>query len=131
MLDDSPSDLMIATKCYERSGLSHPWVTFSDPKQFVDWLKTVIAGEQQPPELILLDINMRGMSGYDVLRWIRSQTGFPGRPYVVMLSNSDARSDAEKSRALGADGFHTKPARLAAYVALLEALADAIPKAGD
>lgn len=129
MLDDSESDLLIATRCYERSSLENPWRTFTDQDTFLDWLERVRQGQDVGPVLVLLDINMRGKSGFDVLEWVRAQPEFETVPVVMMLTNSDAQTDRARAREMGADGFRTKPARLADYVSLFDGLSEFVKAA--
>jgi len=61
-------------------------------------------------DLVILDINLPGLSGYDVLK-LYGSTGVP----VVMFSASSDPQDATRSLALGAREFVHKPIRLEAY----------------
>jgi two-component system KDP operon response regulator KdpE len=61
--------------------------------------------EQERPDVVLLDIAMPGMSGFDVLREIR---GFSDVP-VIMLTARDDVIDKVKGLELGADDYVTKP----------------------
>ncbi|MDO5689078.1 MAG: response regulator transcription factor, partial [Tissierellia bacterium] len=56
-------------------------------------------------DLVLLDINLPGMSGFQVLRQIRAQSELP----VLMLTARDTQMDELMSLELGADDFVTKP----------------------
>jgi len=60
------------------------------------------------PALVLLDIIMPGMDGFEVLRWIRQQWEF-FELCVVMLTNSDHIRDANEAYHLGANSFLVKP----------------------
>jgi len=60
------------------------------------------------PDLVLLDLKMPLMTGYDVLRWLQSQC-FPSI-MVLVLSGSDLQQDVDISLALGAHGYWTKTA---------------------
>jgi two-component system chemotaxis response regulator CheY len=60
------------------------------------------------PDLILLDINMPGVSGIDFLEFLRRREDFKNIP-VVMLSTEAADVTVDQAMALGADGYVTKP----------------------
>ena len=61
---------------------------------------------EEPPDVIVLDLRMPGMSGLEVLRRIRSQ--WPGLP-VIMLSGHGSDQDFEACVNLGAARYHKKP----------------------
>jgi CheY-like chemotaxis protein len=68
--------------------------------------KTLLNGEI--PNVILLDINMPGVSGIDFLEFLRQRADFKKIP-VVMLSTEAADVTVDQALALGADGYITKP----------------------
>jgi len=63
---------------------------------------------QEQPDLILLDIMMAGMDGYEVLRSIRANEETKKLP-VVMVSALGSPEEVEKAYELGANDFITKP----------------------
>lgn len=62
----------------------------------------------QPPDLILLDINMPKLTGLEVLRIVKSEPGLTPIPTVI-LTTSAREEDREASFECGADDFITKP----------------------
>jgi DNA-binding response OmpR family regulator len=60
------------------------------------------------PDLVLLDVMMPKMSGFDVLQRIRTDSDLPN-PAVIMLTARGRDVEVEKGRALGADAYVTKP----------------------
>lgn len=60
------------------------------------------------PDVILLDLNMPGLSGLEVLEQLKQSTRHQSIP-VVVLTTSDAPTDREQAYHLGASGFITKP----------------------
>lgn len=64
--------------------------------------------EEQPPDLILLDINMPGMSGYEVCARLKSHEKMQFTP-VVMVTALESDEDKIKAIQAGADDFLTKP----------------------
>jgi len=66
-----------------------------------------IAG-RKPPDLILLDIMMPGMDGYEVCRQLKSDSGTAHIPVIFLSGDQDSSSKA-KGLELGAADFVTKP----------------------
>jgi CheY-like chemotaxis protein len=73
------------------------------------------------PGLILLDLQMPGMSGHGFLAWLRVHPDLKALR-VVVLSGSDNPRDINLPYDLGASSFVTKPAELAHLVKLTQAL---------
>lgn len=73
----------------------------------------------QPVDLVLLDLTMPGMSGYDVLAEMRR---LAVRAKVVVISADVQRQTRERVAALGAVGFIAKPLKLGALQAVLTKL---------
>jgi CheY-like chemotaxis protein len=69
------------------------------------------------PELVLLDLKMPKVDGFEVLRWIRSQRDLSGMR-VVVLSSSESIRDVNLAYALGANSFLVKPGDFAEFVEL-------------
>jgi len=60
------------------------------------------------PDLLLLDINMPGVSGLDLLEFVRRRAEWKDVP-VLMLSTEASDVTMDQALALGADGYVTKP----------------------
>lgn len=71
--------------------------------------QTLLNGER--PDLIILDINMPGVSGIDFLEFLRHRNELKNIP-VVMLSTEAADVMVDQAMALGADAYVTKPVAL-------------------
>ena len=70
-----------------------------------DGASGLAAVQENPPDLVILDIKMPGMSGLDVLP--RLKTCSPGTPVFLFTAYGDYREDATT---LGADGYFVKSA---------------------
>src|SRR5262249_20630707 len=75
------------------------------------------------PELVLLDLKLPRLDGFEVLRWIRTQPALLGLRVVVLSSSENVR-DVNLAYALGANSFLVKPTDLKEYVELSSFLND-------
>jgi len=75
-----------------------------------------VAGTLSPPDLILLDIMMPGMDGYEVLRRLRSNPATRHIPVIFLTALTDA-TDMERGLKLGAADYITKPFQPAVLMA--------------
>jgi two-component system cell cycle response regulator len=64
--------------------------------------------EQQRPDMVLLDVMMPGMDGYEVCRRLRASPATARLP-VIMVTALDKDSDREEGMAAGADDYLNKP----------------------
>lgn len=82
---------------------------------------------QPPPDLILLDLMMPGMDGYEVLKHLKTSPASAGIP-VIFVTAKDAQADEERGLKLGAVDYVSKPvnptvllARVAVHIELKQA----------
>jgi len=68
----------------------------------------LVIAKKENPDLILLDIMMPGMDGYEVLARIRQDAKFANTP-VVMLTAKEKMDDVERAMTLGAKYYIMKP----------------------
>lgn len=74
------------------------------------------------PALILLDLNLDALSGFDVLRELESDPELDRIP-VVVFSDSEAPTDVRESYAAGANAYVRKPPDAPGYFDVIERLA--------
>ena len=68
----------------------------------------VAAAEQERPDLILMDIQLPVMDGYEATRRIKANAELKHIPIIAVTSYA-LSGDEEKARAAGCDGYVTKP----------------------
>ena len=79
------------------------------------------AAGDRPPHLILLDLGLPRMSGFDVLQAVRHHENIHvRRTPVVVLTTSRAPTDVRRAYDLCANSFVSKPLELDEYVNLIE-----------
>ena len=74
------------------------------------------------PDVILLDLGLPVMDGFDVARQLREQSPDAGRPMLVAITGYGQASDRERTLSAGFDAHVVKPVDLHELVALLERL---------
>ena len=75
------------------------------------------------PDLVLLDIGLPGMSGYDVLRHIREDSSLAGKRVVAMTASA-SEEDVAVGAEVGFDAYLTKPFEIRHFFHLLDNLLD-------
>lgn len=83
----------------------HRTVPFHDGRKALEWFAT------GKPDIVLLDISLPGMNGYEVLDALKSQPLTAKLPVILItaLTKKSGKSDEDWMRAAGADGFLSKP----------------------
>jgi two-component system OmpR family response regulator len=81
--------------------------------------EAVALAVREPPDLILLDVMLPGMDGFEVVRRLRSSGG---RVPVLFLSARDAPDDKVTGLKAGGDDYVTKPFNLRELIARIEAI---------
>ncbi|MBM3474967.1 MAG: response regulator transcription factor [Armatimonadetes bacterium] len=102
MVDDE-RDLVFATKLYLEAE-DYEVLAAYDGHEALE----VLEAEPRLPDLVILDVFMPRMSGWDVLRMIRGQDRTRSLPVIMLTA---AGQDADKARGwdLGVDWYQTKP----------------------
>lgn len=122
MVDDNAGDLFFVERCFLASKVSNPWLPLSRGGDFLELLARARIGLTPTPALVLLDLNMPGMTGLEILQAVRADAHFDHVPiFCVLTSSSDPRDKARAER-LGVSGFYTKSSDIHAYVAFFNAL---------
>jgi CheY-like chemotaxis protein len=110
--DDDPDDIALLKRAFIKAGISVPLHSVRDGQEAIDYLlgeNGFSDRENYPfPSLLLLDIKMPRLNGFDVLSWLKSQPNLKRLP-VLMFSSSSLRRDINHSADLGANAFLQKP----------------------
>ena len=122
MVDDNVGDLFFLEHCFRASGLTHPWLAFKNGPAFLAHLGRVKSGHEPMPALVLLDLNMPGMNGLEVLKETRKDPIFASLPIVCILTSSTDPRDKQQAAELGASGFRLKPTDVDECVAFFDSL---------
>ena|SRR5258706_15146892 len=125
LAEDDPDDVLLTQLAFEKALLANPLQVVRDGEEAIAYLK----GEGQYadrqrfplPILLLLDLKMPKATGFEVLEWLRTQSGLTALPVAIMTS-SDQDPDVARAYDLGADSYLNKPPDAAALLALVQRL---------
>lgn len=101
IVDDEPANLKLLQKMLVNQGYSNI-AALSDPTRVVDHVQTEV------PDIILLDINMPRMDGYDVMRALKRQN-FAVPPPILVLTAQRDHETMVRCLSSGARDFLSKP----------------------
>jgi two-component system response regulator len=112
LIEDNPSDIDLTKRAFDRGRIGNPLVVAEDGKEALDYLfgEGPHAGRDVSdlPALILLDLKLPKVSGFEVLRRIREDPRTRRQP-VVILTSSKEQEDVAKGYDFGANGYVRKP----------------------
>ncbi|MCB0918065.1 MAG: response regulator [Actinobacteria bacterium] len=122
LVDDEPLDVRMMLRAAKKLKLDNHIATVENGEAALKYLR------REPPyedaraaDLVLLDLNMPGLTGYDVLARIKADPELENTR-VVILTSSSADADVLKSYAEGASAFITKPFDPADWIQIVDAL---------
>ena len=122
MVEDTASDVRLAEEALKEGRIpSHlHWV--SDGDQAIKFLERKGEYADAPaPDIILLDLNLPGRDGHEVLAEVKSNRRFSTIP-VVVLTSSGAREDILRSYDLHANCYVTKPFDLDRFIEVIQSI---------
>lgn len=107
LIEDDPDHTLIITRAIRQVNAAMQVQAVDNGADALELLHRM----DEPPDLILLDINMAGLSGFDVLTRLKADASLRLIP-VVMLTSSEVSSDIARAYELGASGYISKPSYL-------------------
>jgi CheY-like chemotaxis protein len=123
--EDNADDLFLLQEAFKRAGVHSGLQAVSDGVEALAYLKgegVFMDRATHPfPDLLLLDINMPRMNGFEVLEWIRGDAQC-NRLIVHVLTASSRELDIRRAYDLHANSYIVKPTRLDELVGFVTAL---------
>lgn len=114
LAEDEPNIITSLTFLLERAGF--------EVASVMDGREALAHLTDAPPDLLVLDLMLPGMDGFEILRRMRADPKVCDVP-VIMLTAKGQREDREQAHAAGVDLFITKPFSNAEVVAAATRLA--------
>jgi CheY-like chemotaxis protein len=118
IVDDDPDDRQIILDAFLENKYLGDYAFIETGEELLDNLQ---APSDLYPSLILLDLNMPGMMGLDILREIRNQKQYSHIP-IVVLTTSTLHNDRKLAFEFGANCFLRKPDTFSHLVSLTDAI---------
>lgn len=124
-VEDEENDVFFMRRSFRRAGVEQELKTVVDGQAAIDYLSGQGAfadrTEYPLPGLVLLDLNLPILSGFQVLEWIRSQPQHCRLP-VIIFSSSARAEDKLRAKELGASDYLEKPGSGLEFGMVFEAL---------
>jgi two-component system response regulator len=118
IVEDNPDDERLATRTFQRSGRTERFEVAHDGEEALEKLK-----REEKPALVLLDLKLPRLSGFEVLTSMRDEERLRTVP-VVVLTSSDEISDLAACYEMGCNAFVKKPVDYEHYVRDLQMTLD-------
>jgi chemotaxis family two-component system response regulator Rcp1 len=122
LVEDDPGDIELMEIAFQRSQLRIPLQVVNDGEEALAYLRKEgkFANAVQP-DLILLDLNLPGLNGQEVLQKIKADEQLKHIP-VVILTTSKAQEEILSSYKLGANAYMTKPVNMEGFATIVKSL---------
>ncbi len=120
LVEDNPADMRLVREAMNECATSAKLHWVADGDAALDYLhRRGVHTAAVPPDLVLLDLNLPGVSGKEVLCEIKRDPQLGSIP-VVVLTSSAAREDVLDTYRAHGNAYMVKPTDFDAYVALVE-----------
>jgi two-component system response regulator len=127
IVEDSDDDFFAAQRSFQKAGLNNPIRRCATGDEAVDYLfhrGAFSDAELAPlPGIILLDLNLPGLDGREVLRQVKTNSSLRRIP-VIVLTTSNSEKDVEQCYADGANSYVQKPVDIHGFVLAITRLKD-------
>jgi CheY-like chemotaxis protein len=125
LVEDREDDIVLIRKSFEKAELANPLYVVRNGEEAVAYLmgdgSFSNRNEYPLPDLILLDLKMPKLDGFETLLWIRNQPGVRNIPVVILTSSAELR-DVTRAYALGANSYLVKPVDFEHSIELVKVL---------
>jgi len=106
--EDDPNDVFLLQWAFSKTGINANLRFVEDGEAAIRYLESSDQQKNPTPNLVLLDLKMPRVDGFNVLEWVRLQPGLKRLP-VIVLTSSDSLLDINHAYDLGANSYLVKP----------------------
>lgn len=105
--DDDSDDRFLLERRLRKAGVLNPLVVFRDGKELLKFLENLATDDDGQPCLLLLDLKMPMLDGFDVITWLHQQPRFHDLP-VAVITSSTRPSDRQRVAESGVSEYLEK-----------------------
>ncbi len=125
IVEDSREDCETTVRAFRKAGVANSIYVCEDGDEALDYLygrgKYANGADAPRPGVILLDLNLPGTDGREVLATLKADDNLKRIPVIVLTTSSDER-DIENCYAAGANSYIQKPLSLDGYFSAIQRL---------
>jgi CheY-like chemotaxis protein len=125
LVEDDLNDIFLVKRAFKMAQLENPLQVVTDGEEAVHYLsghgKYSDRDTHPLPKLVVMDIKMPRMTGFDVLEWIKTDGPLRRIP-IIIVSSSDRPEDVNRAYELGANAYMVKPVNFRAVQHLFESI---------
>lgn len=134
-VEDDPNDVFFVRRSFAQVRPDVEITAVRDGEQARTWLQQLVddAGDRPRPALVLMDLKLPKLTGFEVLAWMRAEPRLGGIP-VVILSSSSEPAEIEMAYRLGANAYLSKQPDLSELGRIVQGLvtyAEAVADKGN
>jgi CheY-like chemotaxis protein len=125
LVEDNPADVKIMQRAIQESGIQVHLISVHDGPEAIDYLlrqgRFLEQADWRFPDLVLMDLNLPGLSGCEVIAKIRSHESLRRLP-IIVLTTSRREEDIQGVYHAGANTYIQKPQEFAQFVEVLRVI---------
>ena len=116
LVEDNIDDVLITKRAWRKGNIKNPLYVTGDGEEALDFLYKRNNHQDAPtPLLILLDLKMSKMGGFEVLQHIKTDERLRSIP-VIILTTSERSQDIEEAYSNGANSYIVKPVNFEKFI---------------
>lgn len=127
LIEDSPEDYEATVRALRKAGLANPVRCCEDGDEALDYVhrrgRYADPDAAPRPGIVLLDLNLPGTDGREVLAEIKADPELRSIPVVILTTSTDER-DIERCYSAGANSYIKKPVDLEGFMRAIQLLKD-------
>src|ERR1700744_6517881 len=122
LVEDNEGDILLTREAFEESKIVNKITSIKNGKDAINYFEALTIKEE-PPHLVLLDINLPKVSGHEVLMYIKNNERFKSIP-VIMLTTSSSERDILQSYRNHVNCYITKPIDVSDFMKAITKIED-------